>query len=308
MGPRWVGMLASFEFTLEYQKGADNKATDALSRVPICCNRKMVKSLLEGALIGALGRGEAEAGEELPCEHVLLENEVCIEVAKLAPMDIVNQGEAQEVDAALAACHQLLKTHKDTLLPQKDALLKQYLGCHTETEEGHALFCMWNRLVLNKGLMYVGTMLKGEAEGILAFMVPSEQCQVALNGIHHDAGHQGQQCTLALAQECFWWPMMVKDCCTLVRGCQWCGAFEGVISKAPLCPIQAHAPLELIHVDFHKCGIHHGVQQAPLCQECPHHHRSLHPLCSDHGNQGPDHQDHHNNTLQEVYSGVWGTC
>ena len=31
MGHRWVGALASFEFTLEYQNGADNGATDALN-------------------------------------------------------------------------------------------------------------------------------------------------------------------------------------------------------------------------------------------------------------------------------------
>ena len=34
-GHRWVGVLASFEFNLEYQKGADNGAADALSWVPI---------------------------------------------------------------------------------------------------------------------------------------------------------------------------------------------------------------------------------------------------------------------------------
>ena len=34
-GHRWVGVLASFQFELEYQKGADNGTTDALSRVPI---------------------------------------------------------------------------------------------------------------------------------------------------------------------------------------------------------------------------------------------------------------------------------
>ena len=37
-GHRWVGELASFEFALEYQKGADNGAADALSWVPICHN------------------------------------------------------------------------------------------------------------------------------------------------------------------------------------------------------------------------------------------------------------------------------
>ena len=250
MGHRWVGTLASLEFTLEYQKGADNGAANALSWLPICHNREMVKSLLEGALVGALGRGEAETSEELLCEHVGLENEACVKVAKLAPMHVVDWDEAQEGDAMLAACCQWLKTHKDTLLPKRDALLKKYLGCHVEMEEGHALFHVQNSLVLSKGLMYVSTMPKGETEGILAFVVPGEQHWVALNGVHHDAGHQGQQCTLALAQECFWWPMMVEDCHALVRGCQQCCVFEGTISKVSLCPIWVHAPLELIHMDF----------------------------------------------------------
>ena len=32
---RWVDTLASFQFELEYQKGADNGAADALSQIPI---------------------------------------------------------------------------------------------------------------------------------------------------------------------------------------------------------------------------------------------------------------------------------
>ena len=190
------------------------------------------------------------------------------------------------MDAVLAAFHQWLKIYKDTPLPKRDVLLKQYFGCHVETEEGCALFHVWNSLVLNKGVMYVGTMPEGEAEGILAFVVPGKQCWVALNGVHHDAGHQGQQRTLTLAQECFWWPIMVEDCHTLVRGCQQCHAFEGGISKVPLFPIQAHTLLELVQFGFHKCGIHHGTQQASVHQGCPSHHQSLHPLCSGHGNQG----------------------
>ena len=31
MGHHWVGVLASYEFTLEYQKGSDNATADALS-------------------------------------------------------------------------------------------------------------------------------------------------------------------------------------------------------------------------------------------------------------------------------------
>ena len=43
---------------------------------------------------------------------------------------------------------------------------------------------------------------------------------------------------------------MGEDCQALVRGCQHCKIYEGAVVKAPLCPIQAHAPLELVHVDF----------------------------------------------------------
>ena len=52
-GHQWVSMLASFEFSLEYQKGVKNGAADALSQVPIKHDRMMVRSLLEGTVIGA---------------------------------------------------------------------------------------------------------------------------------------------------------------------------------------------------------------------------------------------------------------
>ena len=44
--------------------------------------------------------------------------------------------------------------------------------------------------------------------------------------------------------------MMAEDCHTIVRGCPHCQAFEGEVPRAPLCPIQAYAPLELVHLDY----------------------------------------------------------
>ena len=97
-GHRWVGMLASFEFSLEYQKGAGNGVADVLSQVPIHLNCKTVCSLMEGNVVGAVSRSVVEANEELLCKHVLLE------AAKLAPMHVVDWGGAQEADAILATC------------------------------------------------------------------------------------------------------------------------------------------------------------------------------------------------------------
>ena len=92
--------------------------------------------------------------------------------------------------------------------------------------------------------MYMSTTPKGKTEGVLTFVVPMGQCHMALNGVHHDAGHD------AHAQERFWWPMMAEDCHTIVRGCPHCQAFKGEVPKAPLCPIRVYAPLELVHLDY----------------------------------------------------------
>ena len=111
-------------------------------------------------------------------------------------------------------------------------------------------FRIHNSLFLNRGLMYVNTTLRGETEGVLAFIIPVAQCRMALNGVHRDTGHQGQQQILALTQERFWWPMMAEDCQAIVRGFLHCQAFEGEVPRAPLCSVRAYAPLELVHLDY----------------------------------------------------------
>ena len=72
---RWVGALASFEFTLEYQKGMENGAANALSRAPVSHDHMTVRSLLEGAIIGAADHSKAKANEALLHEHVCLVDE-----------------------------------------------------------------------------------------------------------------------------------------------------------------------------------------------------------------------------------------
>ena len=184
------------------------------------------------------------------CKHLCLVDEARVQAAKLAPKYVVNWENTQGANMVLAACRKWLKARKDTPAKKRDALLRKYLGSQADTEEGCTLFHICNSLVLSKGLLYISMTPKGELAGVLTFLVPSSQCTTALNDIHHDAGHQGQQRTLALVQECFWWPMMVEDCKALVRGCPRCHVLKGVIPKALLCPIKAHAPLELVHVDF----------------------------------------------------------
>ena len=68
-----MGRCAGFE--LEYQKGTNNGAVDALSWVPISHSRETIQSLLEGVIIGVANRGKAKASEELLGEHEHLSQE-----------------------------------------------------------------------------------------------------------------------------------------------------------------------------------------------------------------------------------------
>ena len=92
--------------------------------------------------------------------------------------------------------------------------------------------------------------LKGENEDLLLFMVPKMHQTAALNGCLQDAGHQGHNHTLSLLQEFFWCPGMAKQMRQVIRARKCCLQYEGSTPKAPLCPIVATTPLDLLHVDF----------------------------------------------------------
>ena len=162
--------------------------------------------------MGASDRVEAKANEGLLEEHEHLSQEARVQVAKLELMHVVDWEQAQEADVALAGCRKWLCLRKGMPPPRRDTLLKECLGAEAKTEQGKIFFRICNSLILNKGLMYINMTPKGKTEGVLAFIIPMAQHQVALNGVHQDASHQGQQQTLALTQEKFWWPMMTEDC------------------------------------------------------------------------------------------------
>ena len=56
----WVKLLARFTFSIEYQKGQDNAATDALSQVTLKLDAEIVKSILDGVTMGTTERAIAQ--------------------------------------------------------------------------------------------------------------------------------------------------------------------------------------------------------------------------------------------------------
>ena len=60
-GHCWVSALAKYDFRLEYQKGQDNAAADALSQVTTHLQPEAVQAILNGVAIGMSQQAEKES-------------------------------------------------------------------------------------------------------------------------------------------------------------------------------------------------------------------------------------------------------
>ena len=56
---------------------------------------------------------------------------------------------------------------------------------------------------------------------------------------------------------------MAKQMRQVIKTCRGCLQYEGSIPKAPLCPIVATAPLDLLHVDFTSIETTMELDQSP---------------------------------------------
>ena len=103
---------------------------------------------------------------------------------------------------------------------------------------------------MKNGLLYWQSKQGQTQETVFQFVVPQIHRNVALDGCHRDAAHQGQSHSLSLMQERFWWPGMAHDLRNHIRRCGHCKKFEDAPPIAPLKPLACSGPGELLHVDF----------------------------------------------------------
>ena len=158
-------------------------------------------------------------------------------------MHVTNWAAAQKGDPELNAVLHCLET-------RKKADLKTLLGYCIMSEDGQMVWRNCQNFTSLQGTLYLCSAPKGEDKDLLLFVVPRVHQIAALNGCHRDVGHQGHDHTLSLLQKCVWWPGMVNQMRQVIKTCRHCLQYEGATPKAPLCPIVAIAPIDLMHVDF----------------------------------------------------------
>ena len=242
-GHRWVSALAKYDFRLEYQKGWDNAVADALSRVTTHLDPEVVQAILDGAAVGTSQRAEGENPAIIEGDQQL-EWEVRVAAGwVLVEMHVTEWAVAQKEDPELDAVLQWLGS-------KKKADLRTLFGECIMSEEGRMVWRNHQNFTTLWGALYLCSTPKGENKDLLLFVVPKVHQTATLKGCHWDAGHQGHDRTLSLLQECLWWPGMAKQMRQVIKACRCCLQYEGTTPKAPLCPIVATTPLDLLHVDF----------------------------------------------------------
>ena len=144
----------------------------------------------------------------------------------------------------------ILKTMIEWISGWKVQDLKHLLGDDANTEEGKTILWEQKKLMLYQWALYHCHTPADELEEVLQFIVLKTHWVAAMNRYHCNAGHQGQQWTLYLLHDQFWWPRMTTEMQKAISSCKQCIQHEGIHAKAPMWPIIVIASLELLHIDF----------------------------------------------------------
>ena len=212
MGQRWVARLASYNFSLEYQKGEDNTVANFLSwmnerlpeeEVQEYLNKipyPGVKAVLNNAITPIKERAEQGVRLTPDCQGDCQEEMVEARPTRLATTNVMDWKQEQKEDPVLYQVAKHLRAPRETFKAALHKVLdKKATAAYVKAKE---------QLLIKNGLLYRKTW-QGQANEIMfQFVVPQRHQGAAIDSCHQEVAHQGQLCSTALMQECFWWPGM----------------------------------------------------------------------------------------------------
>ena len=167
-------------------------------------------------------------------------------------MHVTDWAEAQwedpEIEAAMDWCQ--LNRKKSKPWAQQLLKFKSRLSLNKNTPAGKSLLRNADWLTLCGGLLYQRYTPKYQVDEVKCFVVQRAHRRTAIDGCHHDVGHQGEKRMESLVSNQFWWPGVYEDVDQAVKNCRRCQLYGGREEKAPMVPMMVTAPLQLVHLDF----------------------------------------------------------
>ena len=253
-GQRWVARLASYNFSLEYQKGKDNTVADFLSQM----NERLpeeevqeylnkipypgVKAVLDNAIMPIEEHAEQGVRPSSDCQDVCQKETVGARPARLATTNVTDWKQEQKEDPVLYQVVKHLRVPREMFKAALHKVLdKKATAAYVKVKE---------QLLIKNGLLYHKTRQEQANEIVFQFVVPQRHQSTALDGCHREAAHQGQRHSTTLMQEHFWWPGMTLDLRNHIKKCGRCRKYEAAPPVVPMKSLTCSGPGELLHVDF----------------------------------------------------------
>ena len=253
-GQQWVAHLTSYNFSLEYQKGKDNTVADFLSQM----NERLpeeevqeylnqipypgVKAVLDNTITPIEEHAEQGVRPTPDCQGDSQEETVEARPARLATTNVTDWKQEQKEDPVLYQVAKHLRVPCETFKAALHKVLdKKATATYVKVKE---------QLLIKNGLLYCKTWQGQTDEIVFQFVVPQRHRGTTLDDCHWEAAHQGQHCSTALMQECFWWPGMTRDLRNRIKKCSRCRKYEAAPPVAPMKPLAWSGPGEMLHVDF----------------------------------------------------------
>ena len=187
-GQCWVARLASYNFSLEYQKGKDNTVADFLSQmhehlpeeeVQEYLNKipyPGVKVALDNAITPIEEHAEQGVQPSSDCQNVHQEEAVGARPARLATTNVTDWKQEQKEDPVLYQLAKHLRVPREMLKAALHKVLdKKATAAYIKAKE---------QLLIKNGLLYRKTRQGPTGEIVFQFVVPQRHRSAALDGCH----------------------------------------------------------------------------------------------------------------------------
>ena len=237
-GHRWLASLSNYNFKLLYRSGRKNLDADALSRLP--STDKEV--LFNDAIICQSALASWKNAPVVEC--VLLSQDASVgsdEIGSDFRSDIsqIDWQAEQTMDSTLNRVKQLLTSgHKPT---------KRQMAL--ESKECQKVLKNWDNMFFKDDVLHRRHSLNGAS--INQLILPEIYRDIALAGLHDEAGHQGRDRTMSLVKSRFYWPGIDADIEKKVKNCARCIRRKTQTkNSANLVLVESTYPMDLVCMDF----------------------------------------------------------
>ena len=247
-GLRWVAELSYYRFRIHYKPGKKHGDADGLSRFPMDLDA-FEKDCTENFNLSDLSSILAvRLNAEPPLAFVdvsLLQHKNDSELTQITKEELREYQLSDEVVGPVYKC--VLESRK----PSKEEL-KQW------SRKSKVMLHQFRKLVIEDGLL-VRQMKKRKQ-----LVLPEKYHSLVYRELHDKLGHLGSDKVEELARQRFYWPYMQADIESYIQNRCACVASKrpNIPERAPLVPVAASAPFELVCVDFlhlDKCQGHEYV-------------------------------------------------